>query len=140
MNIKIVKTFKDGSVLVSSAEGNAVMEIEEYERLRLKNFSLANEIISRLRNVFPHCNFSVHEMKSRDHIFMDDNLDLTNLSIGSIEFWMRDERMNYDDISEYIDRKILPPIIAEANKIEFDRCKDIEYFFKHYARNKALKD
>lgn len=140
MEIKIIKTFKDGSVLVSSREGNAVMEIDEYERLRLRQFDLTNSILKRLKDSFSHCSFSMHEMNSREYIIMDDNLELTNLSIGSIEFWMRDQRMNYDDIMEYLDAKIMPSIINEVNKVEFERCKDIDYFFRHYARNKARKD
>lgn len=139
--MKIVKTFKDGTVLVTSKEGSAVMNMEEYERLRLKNFNLGNEILKNLKVNMPHCNFSIHEIKSREHIFMDDDIDLTNISIASIEFWMRDQRMNYDDILEYIDAKIMPPILMEANKVEYERCKEnMHYFFNHYVRNKGIKD
>jgi hypothetical protein len=109
--------------------------------LRLKNFDLGSEIVKRLNEHLPHCNFSIHEFKSREHIFMDDNIDLTNLSIASIEFWMRDQRMNFDDISSYLDDKIMPPILVEANKVEYERCKEnMQYFFKHYVRNKGIKD
>ncbi len=138
--MKIVKTFKDGTVLVESDQGSAVMDLYEYERLRLKNFDLGNEILKRLRETFSHCSFSIHEMKSREHIYMDDAIELTNLSIGSIEFWMRDERMSYDDIMTYMDQKIMPSILMEANKVECKRCEDFMYFFNHYARNKGPKD
>jgi hypothetical protein len=138
--MKIVKTFKDGTILVESDQGAAVMGMDEYERLRLKNFDLEDEMIKRLKDIFPHCTFSVHEMKSRDYIFMDDSIELTNLSIGSIEFWMRDVMMTYDDIMVYLNNKIMPPIIMEANKVECERCKNFDYFFRHYARNKAHKD
>ena len=140
-DMKIIKTFKDGTVLVSSDEGNAIMELSEYERLVLKNFNLANEILIRLKSNFSHCTFSIHEIKSRDHIFMDDNIDLTNISIGSLEFWMRDQRMTYDEVISYLESKIMPSIIMEANKIEHERCKeDMHYFFRHYVRNKGDKD
>jgi len=133
--MKIVKKFNDGTVLVSSEEGSAIMRIEEYERIKVQKLDIGNEILKRLKNYFPHCNFSIHEIKSREHIFMDDDIELTNLSIGSIEFWMRDQRMTYDDIMSYLDSKIMPPIFMETNKVEHQRCKDdMMYFFKHYAR------
>lgn len=79
-------------------------------------------------------------MKSREHIYMDDSIELTNLSIGSLEFWIRDEKMTYDDIMKYMDQKIMPPILMEVNKVECKRCQDFMYFFNHYARNKGPKD
>lgn len=138
--MKIVKTYRDGTVLVESDQGSAIMRLDEYERLKLKNFDLGNEILKILKDTFSHCSFSIHEMKSREHIYMDDCIELTNLSIGSIEFWMRDARMSYDDIMTYLDQKLMPPILMEVNKVECERCKDFMYFFNHYARNKGPKD
>lgn len=139
--MKIVRTFKDGTVLVESNEGSAIMDLNEYERLKLRKFDLSTEIINRLKQAIPHCTFSIKEIKSREHIFMDDDTDLTNISISSIEFWMRDQEMSYDDITTYLDNKIMPSILLEANKIEHQRCAaDMMYFFMHYIRNKGVKD
>ena len=141
MEIRIIKTFKDGTVLVSSDEGDAIMDLSEYERLRMRNFDLKREIINRLKTTYPHCSFSIHEFRSRDHVFMDDDIELTNLSIGSIEFWMRSERMNYDEAMNYVSTKLLPPIEMEVNKVEYQRCLDDQhYFYRNYARNKVKKD
>jgi hypothetical protein len=139
--MKIIRSFKDGTVLVESDEGSAVMYMTEYERLRLRKFNLGNEIINKLKEAIPHCTFSVKEIMSREHIFMDDDIDLTNISISSIEFWMRDQEMNYDDIMTYLDSKIMPSILMEANKVEHQRCADdMMYFLMHYIRNKGTKD
>jgi hypothetical protein len=49
--------------------------------------------------------------------------------------------MNYDDIMTYLDSKIMPSILMEANKVEHQRCADdMMYFLMHYIRNKGTKD
>jgi hypothetical protein len=138
--MKIIRKFRDGTMLVENESFVAVMGADEYERIRLKAFNLRSHILDKLRQQFKHCSFAINEIMSREHVFMDE-IDLTNLSIDSIEFWMRDEKMSYDDIIEYVDMRILPSIVMEANKVEFERCKNsVDYFFKYYVRNKGSED
>lgn len=140
MEIKIVKTFRDGSVMVELEGKSAIMEIEEFERLQMRGFDLKKQILDRLKKKFAHCTFDIREENSRDFIYMNDNITLTNLSIGGLEFWINDQRMNFDDINSYIDDKIMPSIVSAAYKVEYELCKEsLEYFMKHYCtvRNKA---
>lgn len=140
MEIKIIKTFRDGSVMVESEGKSAVMDMAEFERLRMRGFDLKKEILTRLKKKFPHCSFDIKEENSRDFVYMNDNISLTNLSIGGLEFWINDQRMNFDDVNSYVDDKIMPSIVTAAYKVEYELCKESpEYFMKHYCiiRNKA---
>lgn len=134
--MEIIKTFKDGTVLVSANEGIRIMTLNEFDKMKINKFDLKDFLLKKISSKFPQCTFEIKEIKSRDHVFMDD-LEITNISIGSIEFWMKDQQMNLDDIEIYVDSKILPNILMKACEIEYERCKDIQYFFDHYVRNKG---
>jgi len=148
MEIKIIKTFRDGSFLVEANDGKiAVVDQVEYQRLLLKGFDMKSEILKKLHERLPHYEFSIEEEISRDFVYFKDSygcqIPLTNISIGSLEFWINDQRMKLDEINDYIDKTVLPPILEKAYTIEYERCKDSpEYFFRHYVRvrNKHTKD
>lgn len=140
MEITVIKTFKDGNLLISSDKGTAIVTPEKYDMIRVQNFDMQSDIIQRLSSEFKHCKFEFKEIDSREHLFMDGD-DVTNLSIGSLEFWITDQRMTYEDVTNYMSTKIMPSITSKVMDVEMERCKNnIEYFAVNYVRNKDAKD
>lgn len=133
--IPVLKTFNDGTVLVSNGKEPVIMSAEEYVSTRLRFFDLRTAIVDRLTQAFPHLSILLVNRDSRDFVCIGTN-EIYNLAIESYEFWMHGKTV--EDVKHWLDAQLFPPIINKILESEHLRCcKSFDYFSRYYAKQRT---